>query len=322
MGTKRVIKKASVKEQTIQEAFDEFIDEKEALNKSAATIRSYQGSFIVWEGYLIDSGRSLLVKDIDEGYILAFCQANLNENMKPTTLNHYVRDMRSFIYWCQEHQKCKNFKIKMVQEQEVIKETYSEEELTRMLERPRGTASFAEWRTWAVVNWILATGNRAATVCNVLIGDVDFKKREIYINKTKNRKATILPLSPALANCLNEYMRRWRADSALTDYMFPNVGDEALTVNALKQSLRKYNAQREVSRTSIHALRHTFAKMWVRNTGDVFRLQKILGHKTLEMTRRYVNMFDEELKTDFETYSPLDKLKKNKSRVQKVKRSE
>jgi integrase/recombinase XerD len=50
------------------------------------------------------------------------------------------------------------------------------------------------------------------------------------------------------------------------------------------------------SRLAWHALRHTFAVNFIRDGGDVFSLQRILGHASLEMTKRYVNLQTEDLK--------------------------
>ena len=89
---------------------------------------------------------------------------------------------------------------------------------------------------------------------------------------------------------------------------------------ALIKSIRVYNHSRGVSRTSIHAFRHTFAKYWIRNNGDPFRLQKMLGHSSLDMTRNYVNMFSADLKDGFDSFSPLDKMVKKTGTKHKIKK--
>ena len=58
--------------------------------------------------------------------------------------------------------------------------------------------------------------------------------------------------------------------------------------------------------TSIHLFRHTFAKNWIMGGGDIFRLQKILGHSTLDMVKQYVAIFGGDLKRDYDRFSALD----------------
>ncbi|MEX1156998.1 MAG: tyrosine-type recombinase/integrase, partial [Chloroflexota bacterium] len=63
-------------------------------------------------------------------------------------------------------------------------------------------------------------------------------------------------------------------------------------------------------RCSPHVLRHTFARTFLTNGGDVFSLQRILGHSpaSLEITRRYVHLLDDDLRATHRRASPVDHL--------------
>jgi len=63
-----------------------------------------------------------------------------------------------------------------------------------------------------------------------------------------------------------------------------------------------------VQKTSVHLFRHTFAKKWILSGGDIFRLQKLLGHSSLEIVKEYVNIFGADLKAQYDTFNPLESM--------------
>jgi integrase/recombinase XerD len=68
----------------------------------------------------------------------------------------------------------------------------------------------------------------------------------------------------------------------------------------------KYNLARGVEKTSIHLYRYTFAKNWILNGGDIFRLKSILGHSSIDIVKEYAEMFGSDLKRNFDRFNPLD----------------
>jgi len=63
-----------------------------------------------------------------------------------------------------------------------------------------------------------------------------------------------------------------------------------------------------VHRLHAHLCRHTFATRFLINGGDVFTLQQILGHSTLEMVKHYVNLAANHVAIQHQKFSPLDRL--------------
>ena len=90
------------------------------------------------------------------------------------------------------------------------------------------------------------------------------------------------------------------------DFLFVTVYGEQFTKDTMGECLRHYNWSRGVEKTGIHLFRHTFAKNWVISGGDPFRLQKVLGHSTLDMVKQYVAIYGADLKRDYERHSVLD----------------
>lgn len=324
MGVKRNIKKnANGNNIGLFSAFEEFMEEKEAIGCSPSTIANYKLSFELFCRFNeFDEGTT--TEEINQGLFFKYMNTLKIEGKSAATINHYLRDTRAFFNWCmatdREYIK-PAFKIEGLKAAEEPIKQFNDEDIIALIKKPSNSDGFTTWRCWAVCNWIMGTGNRAATVCEVRIGDIDFKRKEISLRHTKNKKFLIIPLSSALATVIKEYMRIWRGGCSGDDYLFPSIEDKALTTNALKHAFAKYCQDRGVSRTNIHGLRHSFATKWIAGGGSHFQLQEILGHSTLEMTRRYVRFDKEGMKAGFDEHSPLDRLKEGKGRTKRIQRT-
>ena len=75
----------------------------------------------------------------------------------------------------------------LMKEDDTVKEPYTDAEIARLLQKPK-TNRWVEWRNWALVNYFVATGNRASTVVNLRVKDIDFEKMTIFLAKVKNRR--------------------------------------------------------------------------------------------------------------------------------------
>lgn len=302
---------------TLASAANNFIKRAEIRNLSPNTIKTYRCHFglfckcIPETTELIDISRDTL----DE--FVFWAKKNLDAN--DTTINSYLRTLRSFLYFCMDEGYLDQFKISLLKTEKKVKETYTKAELDKLMKKPDvKTCGFNEFRVWALENYLLGTGNRISTALALKIRDIDFDSGTIILRKTKNRKQQIIPLSSSLAKVMREYLAV--RGGGPDDFVFCTVyGDEG-SRRVFQAAVAAYNRRRGVEKTSCHVFRHTFAKEWILAGGDMFRLQKILGHSDLTVTREYVNMFGADLSIGFDQFNPLDNLTGSKQKIEMTRK--
>ena len=296
---------------TIEETFADFMISRKTKGLAEKTLQSYQSQFQAVARHMdVKMDIAMLQKADLDAMIISMRDASLS----PNSINSYTRTLKSFFSWCNE-QGITRLNIPLYKAEETVKETYSDAELAALLKKPDiRKATFAEYRDWVIINFLLNCGSRAATVRAIQIRDVDLDGGMVFYRHTKNRKAQVIPLCSAMVAILREYLRHRGGEAA--DYLFCTETGSQLTENGLRQSIARYNTRRGVQKTSIHLFRHTFARKYLIDCGgDAFTLQKLLGHSTLAMTKHYCAIFDADLTKNYDNFSPLAQLKSNSTRI-------
>ena len=300
---------------SLEDGMNEFIVDCKVRNLAADTIAYYNKCFksfmnYVKENYVDLNIRKDINKHIIDGYVL-YMRKN---NLKDTTININLRGIRSILYYFMKEHYIEVFEIKLIKEDDKIPKLYTDEEIKKLLKKPNmKTCTFAEYRTWTIINFFVATGVRSRTLRNIKIKDLDFENELIYLTTMKGRRMLVIPMSMTLKKILLEYLKIRKGQKE--DYMFCNLEGNQLTQNALNNIISKYNNHRNVEKTGIHLFRHYFAKNYIQNGGNAFKLQRLLGHTTLAQTQKYVDLFGQDLRKDFDKYNPLDNLCISKDRI-------
>lgn len=312
------MKKIKVQKQnsiTLNEGIELFLRKCQVRNLTENTITSYKEKLRKFAYFY---GGDEPAEEIEEATIDEYVLQMRQEQLKDTSINSYLRAVRSLLNYLMECGYVRNFAIRLLKVEKEVKETYTEDELRRLLKKPNmRKANFNEYRIWVLENYLLATGNRIGTVLDLKIKDIDFQNSMITLRKTKSRKQQIIPMANSLAQVLQEYLGVRGGDEE--DYLFCNNWGGKANKRTIQQCVADYNVERGVNKTSCHLFRHTFAKMWIMNGGDAFRLQKMLGHSTLEMTKNYVQMFSNDLQQGFNDFNPLENLEMRRGNTIKIR---
>ena len=308
----RKIKRIPQTTLSMKGAFDEFVVAQTAKGLTEPTIKNYHAHFHSISKHInIEKSFSDLTQADIDGMIVSMRKSGLATN----SISSYVRVFKTFMNWSRQ-QGYTTLTAPNYKQVETVKEPYTDEELLRLLEKPKANGTFCEYRNWVIINFLLNSGCRAATVRNIQNGDVDLSNSRIVFRHTKTHKVQVVPLCSQMVRILKDYCKtRGGGDS---DYLFCDEYGGMLSANALRLAIERYNHSRGVEKASIHLFRHTFARKYLIDCGgDAFMLQKLLGHSTLKMTRHYCNIYDADIANNFDRLSPLENMSRSKQKIRR-----
>ena len=163
-------------------------------------------------------------------------------------------------------------------------------------------------RDKAIILMLIDTGLRVSELCNLKVKDVDFKANRAYVTG-KGDKGRYVYMGKICRQAMWRYFieRFPDAKAPLTEPFFvQGDGIHPLNRNNVRLLLGRLGEKVGDPNLHPHRFRHAFAIQFLRNGGNIFELQHLLGHSSLEMVQHYAHLAEMDLEHAAMRSSPAD----------------
>ena len=240
------------------------------------------------------------------------------KNLSGHSISCYLRAIKAFWSWLVREEIILSnpfYKIRLPKPPKKIIPTFSNLQIRDLL-RIIVTSQPLGFRNHTMILTLLDTGIRASELIGITINDINLEEGVIKVYG-KGSKERIVPIGNRVQRAIWKYLHSYRPEpmNPLCTTLFLNRSGDPFMVNGLESVIEKLGRKAGIRgvRCSPHTFRHTFAVTYLRNGGDVFSLQRILGHSSLEVVRHYVNLAEADVKSSHRKYSPIDNMDLRKS---------
>ncbi|NLL71446.1 MAG: tyrosine-type recombinase/integrase [Epulopiscium sp.] len=152
-------------------------------------------------------------------------------------------------------------------------------------------------RDLAIVSLLLGTGIRVSECAGLNIDDIDFNVNGLKIVR-KGGDEVIIYFGEEVELALQDYLKERMNQKTITGHeqaLFLSLQNRRLSVRAIQNLVKKY-AQRVTTLKNIspHKLRSTYGTNLYRETGDIYLVADVLGHKDVNTTRKHYAQIEDE----------------------------
>lgn len=298
-----------------EEALKLFLKLKEAQGKAPRTLKDYQYHVsLFFSQYPSAWGDFETLRQAILDYFAA------SAKLAADTYNTRRKCLKAFFRWCVEEGILHSDPMEGIKARKTegrIRDI-PEEILQKLLQLP-DRSTYTGLRDYALLLLSLDTGIRPSEALALMPEDINLSSFEVHIRPevSKTGKPRTLPISPETAAVIRKLLAV-RPEEWKEAPVFCSCDGRPLSTNGWRLRLDRYKKQLGQD-ISPYDLRHVFALLYLRNRGDAFHLQRTMGHASMEMTRRYLQLTQADLQEAHSQASPLNRLLPRKLRVRRIK---
>jgi integrase/recombinase XerD len=286
---------------TLNELFELFLKEKQYVkNSSPLTIKAFRLTWLRWTRCM----GNLPIEALNKGLLTEFIIKLRETGLKDTTCNISIREINSFLTWLHENDYTKeHLKMKQLRTEKTVYEDFTDVEIQMFLNfKPY---KFGHWRLHALICLLIDTGIRIDEALTLQRSKIDFNNMLITVYG-KGRKERIVPFSIELRKVLWKFCQMHNHELVFST----NKGGKLRYRNILRD-LKDRAADLGITGKKIgfHQFRYGFALNFIRQGGNPFHLQRIMGHSALSTTMGYVRLVTEDLQQAHAQTSRMNRLK-------------
>jgi len=292
----------------LRQEIEEFLLDREARLLSSRTLSWYRHSLNVWATWTLAQGVTR-TESVTPSHLRAFI-THLRQSHNPGGVANIYGAVRAYLRWYDdEYQPAWDnplAKVKAPSRTLELLEPLSLDDFRAMLDTfTPGT--FTGDRGRAMFYLLLDTGVRRQELTDMRIGDVDMRTGQTIIPMGKGAKTRYVIVGSKTRKALRAYLRH-RDDQRREAALWVTVRGKPMTAMGIRQIVRRASEAAGLPEPGFHAFQRAFAVNYLRNGGDLFTLQRMLGHTRLEVTSRYAKLATEDLRRSHKQFSPVDHL--------------
>jgi len=267
-----------------------------------------------WYKYtLIPFTQKVPLENLNIYAVLKYISSLRERGLKPAAIDSNVRAIKTFLKFLYEEgflEENISIKIKRIKLPKEYPYILNDEQIISLL-KVCDKKYWNGFRNYVIILTFLDTGIRLSELLNLTINDVNLVKRSILIRNGKGGKDREVYMGKTLVREMAKWIKM-RGYFPYEDRLFINRDGLPLRARNIQKIIRRLAKKAGITgvRCSPHTLRHTFATNFIRNGGDVFTLQKILGHSDITTCMIYVHMGGRQIQEAMMKFSPVDRMER------------